>query len=45
MAIAQRNTMSVIAPQQTGIPSLDQFLEHCHRRHYPAKSVIIYAGD
>lgn len=35
------------APQhkQTGITSLDRFLEHCHRRHYPAKSVIIYAGD
>jgi len=38
--------MSVIAAQhQTGIASLDRFLEHCHRRHYPAKSVIIYAGD
>ncbi len=32
-------------PKQTGITSLDRFLEHCHRRHYPAKSVIIYAGD
>ena len=31
--------------KQTGITSLDRFLEHCHRRHYPAKSVIIYAGD
>jgi len=37
--------MAIIAPQQTGIASLDRFLEHCHRRHYPAKSVIIYAGD
>jgi CRP/FNR family cyclic AMP-dependent transcriptional regulator len=38
--------MSITAPQQnTGIASLDRFLEHCHRRHYPAKSVIIYAGD
>ena len=27
----------------TGIKSLDKFLEHCHRRHYPAKSTIIYA--
>ncbi|MEJ2362291.1 MAG: cAMP-activated global transcriptional regulator CRP [Gammaproteobacteria bacterium] len=36
----------VISPtHQTGIASLDRFLEHCHRRHYPAKSVIIYAGD
>ncbi len=31
--------------KQTGIESLDKFLEHCHRRHYPQKSVIIYAGD
>jgi CRP/FNR family cyclic AMP-dependent transcriptional regulator len=46
MALPQRNPMSVTAPQQqTGIESLDRFLEHCHRRHYPAKSVIIYAGD
>ena len=46
MAQAQRNSMSVTATlKQTGIASLDRFLEHCHRRHYPAKSVIIYAGD
>ena len=25
--------------------SIDVFLDHCHRRRYPAKSVIIYAGD
>jgi len=24
---------------------IDRFLEHCHRRRYPAKSLIIYAGD
>ena len=35
----------VTQQKQTGISSLDRFLEHCHRRHYPAKSVIIYAGD
>ncbi len=29
----------------TGIDYLDSFLEHSHRRHYPAKSVIIYAED
>jgi CRP/FNR family cyclic AMP-dependent transcriptional regulator len=29
----------------TGNPSIDHFLEHCHRRRYPGKSVIIYAGD
>ena len=28
-----------------GDTSIDKFLEHCHRRRYPAKSVIIYAGD
>ena len=26
-------------------PVLDRFLDHCHRRTYPAKSVIINAGD
>lgn len=29
----------------TGNISIDKFLEHCHRRRYPPKSVIIYAGD
>lgn len=29
----------------TGIHSLDKFLEHCHKRHYSAKSTIIYADD
>ncbi len=37
--------MTKVALKQTGIDSLDKFLEHCHRRHYPQKSVIIYAGD
>lgn len=31
--------------ESTGIQSLDRFLEHCHKRHYPAKSTIIYADD
>ena len=26
-------------------PCVDRFLEQCHRRKYPNKSVIIYAGD
>jgi len=26
-------------------PAIERFLEHCHRRRYPPKSVIIYAGD
>ncbi len=25
--------------------AIERFLEHCHRRQYPAKSLIIYAGD
>ena len=29
----------------TGNPTIDRFIEHCHKRRYPAKSVIIYAGD
>jgi len=31
--------------EMTGIKSLDKFLEHCHKRHYPAKSTIIFADD
>ncbi len=31
--------------ETTGIQSLDKFLEHCHKRHYSAKSTIIYADD
>ena len=27
------------------IKNLDKLLAHCHRRRYPAKSTIIYAGD
>lgn len=27
------------------IQNVDEFLNHCHRRRYPAKSTIIYAGD
>lgn len=27
------------------IKNVEQFLEHCHRRRYPAKSTLIYAGD
>lgn len=31
--------------QKEADPVLEQFLSHCHKRRYPAKSVIIYAGD
>ena len=26
-------------------PTIERFLQHCHRRKYPAKNIIIYAGD
>jgi CRP/FNR family cyclic AMP-dependent transcriptional regulator len=38
------NSIPVQAPPASA-SSIDKFLEHCHRRRYPAKSVIIYAGD
>jgi len=25
--------------------TIERFLQHCHRRRYPSKNVIIYAGD
>lgn len=37
--------MNTLKLKNTGNPSIDRFLEHCHRRRYPSKSVIIYAGD
>lgn len=37
--------MDTTSVTSTGNASIDQFLEHCHRRRYPSKSVIIYAGD
>lgn len=27
------------------IENVDEFLSHCHRRRYPVKSTVIYAGD
>ena len=36
--------MSLIQlPQEN--TTISHFLEHCHRRRYPGKSLIIYAGD
>ena len=37
--------MATIKTLSTGNPSIDRFLEHCHRHRYPAKSTIIHAGD
>ncbi len=33
------------APITPHIPNVEEFLVHCHRRKYPAKSTIIYVGD
>lgn len=38
------NTIPAPAPAKRA-SSIETFLEHCHRRRYPSKSVIIYAGD
>jgi CRP/FNR family cyclic AMP-dependent transcriptional regulator len=27
------------------IKNIEEFLSHCHRRRYPSKSTVIYAGD
>ena len=34
-----------LKPITPHIENLEQFLGHCHRRRYPAKSTLIYAGD
>lgn len=33
------------APLTPHIDNVEEFLTHCHRRRYPSKSTIIYAGD
>ena len=37
------NKLVRLKPTQN--PTLERFLEHCHRKHYPNRSVIIHAGD
>lgn len=34
-----------LTPLTPHIPNVDNFLSQCHRRRYPSKSTIIYAGD
>ncbi|MCP5209511.1 MAG: cAMP-activated global transcriptional regulator CRP [Hahellaceae bacterium] len=36
---------SVVKPLESKTKHLDFFLSQCHRRRYPSKSTIIYAGD
>ena len=33
------------SPKSPPSTNIDDFLAHCHRRRYPAKSTLIYAGD
>ena len=40
-----RIVMAEASQKPTGILGVEGLLEPCPRRHYPAKSVIIYAGD
>jgi len=35
----------VALTQSPHMKNIDDFLAHCHRRRYPAKSTLIYAGD
>lgn len=32
-------------PRPSDNPAIQRFLEHCHRRRYPAKSTIVHAGE
>ena len=41
--LAQKDTQ--LQQANTGNPCIDRFLGHCHLRRYPAKNLIIYAGD
>jgi len=36
---------TIIKPVESKTKHLDYFLSQCHRRRYPPKSTIIYAGD
>ncbi|MDH5436020.1 MAG: cAMP-activated global transcriptional regulator CRP [Gammaproteobacteria bacterium] len=35
----------MVPPILNQSPAIERFLEHCHRRKYPSKSVIIHEGD
>ena len=41
----KRGFTLVSVPLTPHIDHVEEFLTHCHRRKYPAKSTIIYAGD
>jgi CRP/FNR family cyclic AMP-dependent transcriptional regulator len=44
MQSAIKKSYPVIRPPEEN-RTISNFLEHCHRRRYPSKSLIIYAGD
>jgi CRP/FNR family cyclic AMP-dependent transcriptional regulator len=44
MHSAMKKSMPLIRPPEEN-KTISNFLEHCHRRRYPSKSLIIYAGD
>jgi len=44
-ALSIRQESDTVLPSSTANPCVERFLEQCHRRKYPNKSVIIYAGD
>jgi CRP/FNR family cyclic AMP-dependent transcriptional regulator len=43
--ISKKGSALVSVSLTPKIHDVDAFLGHCHRRRYPAKSTIIYAGD
>lgn len=44
MQNAMKKSTPLIRPPEEN-KTISNFLEHCHRRRYPSKSLIIYAGD
>ena len=44
MQNAMKQSFPIARPPEEN-KTIGHFLEHCHRRRYPAKSLIIYAGD
>lgn len=43
--LLSRETQTVLNSLKPEIANLEDFLAHCHRRRYPSKSTLIYAGD
>ncbi|MBU0538179.1 MAG: cAMP-activated global transcriptional regulator CRP [Gammaproteobacteria bacterium] len=43
--LLSRETQTVLNSLKPEIANLEDFLAHCHRRRYPSKSMLIYAGD